>query len=236
MHNVLWSIMYALFFYMHYIGLSFTTSNAYGHTTLNAPVLVRSPKLSSVGPAQYLDGWPPGNSRCCRLFLIFFSFRLLMLIWIFPQCRYGWTFIQVLCVWVYNTIDWCMIVIIAASVPTVCVCVCVCVCVECVYACIEYNMQILWDSWYYGTSILTKVEVSGLAVIILYLIRTIACRIEFAILPTLFWYGILFSLLKECSKTRYSGFFGVSTLQICLFGTNYLFFFCRMSVWLRHQF
>ena len=32
------------------------TSSAYGHTTLNAPVLVRSPKLSSVGPAQYLDG------------------------------------------------------------------------------------------------------------------------------------------------------------------------------------
>ena len=32
------------------------TLGAYGHTTLNAPVLVRSPKLSSVGPAQYLDG------------------------------------------------------------------------------------------------------------------------------------------------------------------------------------
>ena len=26
------------------------------HTTLNAPVPVRSPKLSSVGPDQYLDG------------------------------------------------------------------------------------------------------------------------------------------------------------------------------------
>ena len=43
-------------FYMHYIGALFSTSSAYGHTTLNAPVLVRSPKLSSVGPAQYLDG------------------------------------------------------------------------------------------------------------------------------------------------------------------------------------
>ena len=30
--------------------------NAYDHTTLNAPVPVRSPKLSSVGPDQYLDG------------------------------------------------------------------------------------------------------------------------------------------------------------------------------------
>lgn len=29
---------------------------AYDHTTLKAPVLVRSPQLSSVGPAQYLDG------------------------------------------------------------------------------------------------------------------------------------------------------------------------------------
>ena len=28
----------------------------YGHTTEKAPVLVRSPKLTSVGPAQYLDG------------------------------------------------------------------------------------------------------------------------------------------------------------------------------------
>ena len=35
--------------------------NVYGHTTLNTPVLVRSPKLSNVGPGQYLDGRPPGN-------------------------------------------------------------------------------------------------------------------------------------------------------------------------------
>ena len=30
--------------------------DAYDHTTLNAPVPVRLPKLSSVGPDQYLDG------------------------------------------------------------------------------------------------------------------------------------------------------------------------------------
>ena len=30
--------------------------DAYDHTTMNAPVPVRSPKLSSVGPDQYLDG------------------------------------------------------------------------------------------------------------------------------------------------------------------------------------
>ena len=54
-------------------GYSFATTCAYDHTTLNTPVLVCSPKLSSVGPVQYLDGWPPGNHRCCRL-----SFFLLL--------------------------------------------------------------------------------------------------------------------------------------------------------------
>ena len=48
--------LFFFFFYMDYIGASLVTLGAYGHTTLNAPVLVRSPKLSSVGPAQYLDG------------------------------------------------------------------------------------------------------------------------------------------------------------------------------------
>ena len=47
-------------------------ATAYDHTTLSTPVLVWSLKLSSVEPAQYLDGWPPGNSRCCGL-LFFFS-------------------------------------------------------------------------------------------------------------------------------------------------------------------
>ena len=47
---------------------------AYDHTTLNTPVLVCSLKVSSVGHAQYLDGWPPGNSRCCRHFF-FLPFR-----------------------------------------------------------------------------------------------------------------------------------------------------------------
>ena len=32
---------------------------------LNTPVLVRSLKLSSVEPSQYLDGWPLGNTGCC---------------------------------------------------------------------------------------------------------------------------------------------------------------------------
>src|SRR5579859_5837701 len=41
--------------------------SANGHTTLKAPVLVRSPKLSNVGLGEYLDGRPPGNTRCCWL-------------------------------------------------------------------------------------------------------------------------------------------------------------------------
>ena len=44
----------------------FSHSIVYDHTTLNTPVLVRSPKLSMVGPGQYLDGWPPGNTWCRR--------------------------------------------------------------------------------------------------------------------------------------------------------------------------
>ena len=35
-----------------------------GHATLNTPVVVWSLKFSIVGPGQYLDGWPPGNTRC----------------------------------------------------------------------------------------------------------------------------------------------------------------------------
>ena len=35
---------------------------------LNIPVLVRTPQSSSIGPGQYLDGRPLGNTGCCRLF------------------------------------------------------------------------------------------------------------------------------------------------------------------------
>ena len=59
-------------------------ATAYDHTTLSTPVLVWSLKLSSVEPAQYLDGWPPGNSRCCRL-LFFFSHHDLSFTFFFPH-------------------------------------------------------------------------------------------------------------------------------------------------------
>ena len=44
-----------------------TEDVAYDHTTINILVLVWSPKSRMVGPGQYLDGWPPGNTCCCRL-------------------------------------------------------------------------------------------------------------------------------------------------------------------------
>ena len=42
--------------------------NVFGHIMLKAPVLVWSLKLSSIEPCEYLDGWPPGNTRCWRQF------------------------------------------------------------------------------------------------------------------------------------------------------------------------
>ena len=63
---------------------------AYDHTTLNTPVLVWSPKVSSVGPAQYLDGWSPGNSRCCRHFFFYLFDFLFLLMHVF--CYLFFTF------------------------------------------------------------------------------------------------------------------------------------------------
>ena len=62
-----------------------TVSFANDHTTLNTSVLVRSPKLSSVGRGQYLDGGPLGNTACCwhpnnnnfLLFFIIFPYKTL---------------------------------------------------------------------------------------------------------------------------------------------------------------
>ena len=61
--------------YEEFKSIKITVIIVYGHTTLNTPVLVRSPKLSNVGPGQYLDGRLPGNTGCRRL-----------LFWI--NCRY----------------------------------------------------------------------------------------------------------------------------------------------------
>ena len=56
-----------------------TSSLGNGHTMLKAPVLVRSLKLSNIGPGQYLDGRPPGNTRCCCHFCTFVQFPHLQL-------------------------------------------------------------------------------------------------------------------------------------------------------------
>ena len=49
----------------------------YGHTTLNTPVLVRSPKLRNVGLGQYLNGRPSGNTGCCRLLILRFVYKVM---------------------------------------------------------------------------------------------------------------------------------------------------------------
>ena len=65
-----------------------TLTDANGHITLNTPVLVRSLKLSSVEPSQYLDGWPLGNTGCCwHSFFSFFSFEWFELV-PFPNDRW----------------------------------------------------------------------------------------------------------------------------------------------------
>ena len=56
--------------------LRFEGPSANGHITLNTPVLVRSLKLSSVEPSQYLDGWPPGNTGCCWQHIFFWQIIL----------------------------------------------------------------------------------------------------------------------------------------------------------------
>ena len=65
----------------------------YDHTTLSTPVLIWSPKLSSVGHVQYLDGWPSRNHRCSRLCLLFpsflFFFFLVSDFWL-CLCRGAW--------------------------------------------------------------------------------------------------------------------------------------------------
>ena len=61
----------------------FHLANANGHTTLRTPLLVRSAKLSNVGSGQYLDGWPPGNTRCCWHFFTFLLSGFLLYIHFF---------------------------------------------------------------------------------------------------------------------------------------------------------
>ena len=53
--------------YEEFKSIKITVIIVYGHTTLNTPVLVRSPKLSNVGPGQYFDGRLPGKTGCRKL-------------------------------------------------------------------------------------------------------------------------------------------------------------------------
>ena len=79
-----------------FINSNFRFTYVYGHTTLKAPVLVRSPKLSNVGPGQYLDGWPPGNTGCSRhsfLFILYWSQRVLTINASFINSNFRFTYV-----------------------------------------------------------------------------------------------------------------------------------------------
>ena len=45
---------------------------SFDHTMVKAPDPIRTPKLSTIGPAQYCGGGPRGNRRC-RMFLPFWN-------------------------------------------------------------------------------------------------------------------------------------------------------------------
>ena len=73
-------------------------ARANGHITLKAPVLVRSPQLSNVESGQYLDGWPPGNTRCCWLFVTHYFFDNNSVFWHFFSSEYSYFFCYNFCI------------------------------------------------------------------------------------------------------------------------------------------
>ena len=45
------------------------SSTSYAHTMVKPPDPIRTPKLSTIGPAQYCGGGPRGNRRWCTFLL-----------------------------------------------------------------------------------------------------------------------------------------------------------------------
>jgi hypothetical protein len=76
-----------------YVCVSVCVSQAisfgFDHINRNAPVLIRTPKLTRFEPAQYWGGGPPGNSVvlnpffCSCLSLLFCSVSFLFLVFLF---------------------------------------------------------------------------------------------------------------------------------------------------------
>ena len=58
-----------------------TTNYGFDHINRNAPVLIRTPKLTRFEPAQYWGGGPPGNSVVLNPFLPFFWNMVLWFSW-----------------------------------------------------------------------------------------------------------------------------------------------------------
>ena len=55
------------------IVVGFCSRVGFDHINRNAPVLIRTPKLTRFEPAQYWGGGPPGNSVVLNPFFFFFS-------------------------------------------------------------------------------------------------------------------------------------------------------------------
>ena len=61
---------------------------------LNIPVLVRSPKSSSIGPGQYLDGRPLLNTGCCRHFVAGVVDNVMTKTWRHPSLNFFLLFLS----------------------------------------------------------------------------------------------------------------------------------------------
>ena len=77
--------------------------SGFDHINRNAPVLIRTPKLTRFEPAQYWGGGPPGNSVVLNPFLPFFAgFFFLEVVVAFPS----W-FLVVWCGEKVSVFGWC---------------------------------------------------------------------------------------------------------------------------------
>jgi hypothetical protein len=66
-------------------------SVGFDHINRNAPVLIRTPKLTRFEPAQYWGGGPPGNSVVLNP--LFFFLPFLLPYWLHPSC--------LVCIYIY---------------------------------------------------------------------------------------------------------------------------------------
>ena len=65
---------------------------SYAHTMVKPPDPIRTPKLSTIGPAQYCGGGPRGNRRWCTFFTLTSTKTYLgtVIWWTFLRFQYIW--------------------------------------------------------------------------------------------------------------------------------------------------